>query len=262
MSWISETEILKDRQTLNGDLLPLSNSLMLRVLGSPRGNYDQSCSPVTNPRINRLIVTMNVGPFSVTGLKPVLERLKLAFAEVRQKQPAVYATLGTAGMLCCRYVRGSRASISNHSWGCAIDLTLEGKLDARGDGKAQKGLIAIHPIMNAHRFFWGASFGTEDSMHFEISQQQLLEWHRDGVLGEKTTIPAEAERLALGDRGPEVEWIQQRLNRLHGLDVDEDGIFGPATRAAVIEFQIRHNLATDGIVGPETMTALKQASPA
>ncbi len=261
MSWISETEILKDRQKLNGDLQPLTNSVMLRVLGSPRGNYDQTCRPVTNPRINRLIVTADVGPFSVTGLKPVVERLKLAFADIRQKQPAIHAALGNAGMLCCRYVRGSRASISNHSWGCAIDLTLEGRLDSRGDGKAQKGLIAIHPIMNAHGFFWGAAFSTEDAMHFEICRQQLLEWHEGGLLGEKAELPAEANRLALGDRGPDVEWVQERLNRLHGLDVEEDGIFGPATRAAVIEFQLRQGLATDGIAGPKTMAALREASP-
>lgn len=259
MSWISDTQLLTDRQNLNGDILPLTNNLMLHVLGNPRGNYDQSCQSVSNPAIRKLIVTESVGPFKVTGLKPAVDQLRTALADVKNEIPEVYAVLDSAGMLCVRYVRDSKSSISNHSWGCAIDFTLEGKLDTRGDNRAQKGLIAMHPIMNRNGFFWGASFKKEDSMHFEISRQLLLAWQRDGVFGEPKDLPQEAHRFSIGDRGPEVEWIQQRLNILNGFDVDEDGIFGPATRAAVIEFQRLHGLVADGVVGPKTMDALKNA---
>ncbi|RKE84887.1 D-alanyl-D-alanine carboxypeptidase-like protein [Rhizobium sp. AG855] len=259
MSWISDTQPLTQRETLNGDILPLTNNLMLRVLGNPRGNYDQSCQSVTHPVIRKLIVTESVGPFKVTGLKPAVDQLRSALTDLRTEMPEIYAVLGSAGMLCVRYVRGSKSSISNHSWGCAIDFTLEGKLDTRGDNRAQKGLTAMHPIMNRHNFFWGAAFKTEDSMHFEISRQQLLAWHRDGAFGEPQELPQEAHRFSIGDRGPEVEWTQQRLNILSGFDVDEDGIFGPATRAAVIEFQRQHGLTADGVLGPKTMEALKNA---
>jgi D-alanyl-D-alanine dipeptidase len=51
-------------------------------------------------------------------------------ADIAKEQPAVYAGLGSAGMLCCRLVRGSTTAISNHSWGTAIDLTLNGVLDS------------------------------------------------------------------------------------------------------------------------------------
>ena len=80
------------------------------------------------------------------------------------------ADLGTAGMLCCRLVRGSATAISNHSWGTAIDLTLDGVLDVYGDDKVQYGLTLIAPIFNRHGWYWGAAFRTEDGMHFEGSK--------------------------------------------------------------------------------------------
>ena len=82
--------------------------------------------------------------------------------------------LGSAGMLCCRFVRGSTTSISNHSWGTAIDLTINGVLDKRGNGQVQYGLALIAPIFNQHGWYWGAGFATEDGMHFEISQDLLM----------------------------------------------------------------------------------------
>ena len=76
-------------------------------------------------------------------------------------------------MLCARLVRGSTSASSNHSWGTAIDLTLDGVLDQRGDGRVQVGLTRIAPIFNRHSWFWGAGFRTEDGMHFEASDELL-----------------------------------------------------------------------------------------
>lgn len=56
--------------------------------------------------------------------------------------------------------------------------------------------------------------------------------------------------LREGDRGPWVTRVQQALG------VGADGIFGPATKRAVVEFQQRHGLSADGIVGPATYNAL------
>ena len=62
----------------------------------------------------------------------------------------------------------------------------------------------------------------------------------------------------LGDAGPEVHDIQQRLAAL-GLHVDADeleGRFGPSTDAAVRGFQAGRSLRVDGLVGPDTWHAL------
>lgn len=66
----------------------------------------------------------------------------------------------------------------------------------------------------------------------------------------------ESGRLAFGDRGEEVETLQTALAALD-LDAGEaDGIFGEATREAVIAFQGANDLTADGIVGPTTVTRL------
>ena len=48
----------------------------------------------------------------------------------------------------------------------------------------------------------------------------------------------------------------QYLLRARGQDLAVDGIFGPATDAAVRAFQQQEGLAADGIVGPATWPAL------
>jgi N-acetylmuramoyl-L-alanine amidase len=65
----------------------------------------------------------------------------------------------------------------------------------------------------------------------------------------------------LGDRGPEVGDIQQRLISL-GVPIDDaerDGTFGPSTDAAVRAFQAVRLLRVDGLVGPDTWGQLVEA---
>ena len=145
------------------------NALMLALLGNPRDSYSQNCQPVTNSDLVPRIVSANFGPFKATGFDLAVEALKLVLADIKSEQPDVFAALGTEGMLCARNVRGSSTSVSNHSWGCAIDLTIGGVLDTRGDNKVQFGLTLIAPIFNRRDWYWGAGFPTEDGMHFEIA---------------------------------------------------------------------------------------------
>lgn len=59
--------------------------------------------------------------------------------------------------------------------------------------------------------------------------------------------------------GREVNLLQRLLWNLDQIGAWAgwvDGIFGPATRSGVIDFQIRHGLTPDGIVGPETWSYL------
>lgn len=245
-----------DRRSINGNLRGARNNTMLSLVGNPRGTYDQECRMPTNPVVSDLVVySADVGPFNVTGLKPAVETLETILSDVKRNERSVYDALGHVGMLCCRYVRGSTTTISNHSWGTAIDLTINGVLDTRGDGKTQTGLLKIYKYFNKHGFFWGAAFRTEDCMHFEASDQLIREWHSDGRLGDGGVV-GDNGFLDMGDRGPEVAELQERLNLLISLDLDVDGIFGPATRAAVMEFQRRNALAVDGVVGRRTKDAL------
>lgn len=164
--------------SINVGLKAVSNDYMLQRFGQPlrNGGYTENCQTPTNPALRRNIVLDTVGPFRVTGLVPAVLSLKAVMADIQAEQPAVYDALGTAGMLCCRLVRGSTSAISNHSWGTAIDLTLEGRLDVYGDDKVQYGLTLIAPIFNRHGWFWGAAFGKEDGMHFEGGRALVDQW--------------------------------------------------------------------------------------
>ncbi|MFO7698723.1 MAG: peptidoglycan-binding protein [Anaerolineae bacterium] len=77
---------------------------------------------------------------------------------------------------------------------------------------------------------------------------------RHGELGEGL--------LRQGSTGPEVEELQRLLNQAGAEPpLEVDGIFGPATHAAVIDFQRSHGLDPDGIVGPLTGEQLYAFGP-
>ncbi len=59
-----------------------------------------------------------------------------------------------------------------------------------------------------------------------------------------------------GSQGEQVRTIQTKLRRWGYYDGEVDGIFGSATRRAVVKFQKKNGLAADGIVGPNTLRAL------
>jgi Putative peptidoglycan binding domain/D-alanyl-D-alanine carboxypeptidase len=250
------TDLIPIPANLNPGLNAARQLTMLSLLGSPRGSFTRNCRPVTNQNIRRLLVTENVGPFVVSGLAPAVNSLRQVMADVRNEDPEVFGGLGTAGMLCARLVRGSASSVSNHSWGTAVDLTLNGILDERGDDAetVQVGLARIAPIFNRRGWYWGAGFRVEDSMHFELSDQRIRELHAEGAFsGSQPTLPPPS--LSIGDRGQQVRRLQEKLNEL-GSSLVVDGIFGPSTHAAVVAFQASRGLTPDGIVGPKTSAAL------
>lgn len=88
----------------------------------------------------------------------------------------------------------------------------------------------------------------------------------DGIVGPDTWRALYEAGYRLGDRllfmrrpmirGEDVSELQSRLNSL-GFDSGKvDGIFGPDTERAVIDFQHNRFLAEDGKVGPEVVTEL------
>ena len=62
--------------------------------------------------------------------------------------------------------------------------------------------------------------------------------------------------LAEGSSGPAVATLQGDLQLLGWIHLVVDGQFGPATLAAVEQFQAGNKLAVDGIVGPVTWAAI------
>lgn len=66
--------------------------------------------------------------------------------------------------------------------------------------------------------------------------------------------------LKIGSRGAEVTKLQKGLKAQNHFSSKVDGIYGPLTRNAVVEFQKKHHLQVDGIAGPQTLRALYGSS--
>lgn len=62
--------------------------------------------------------------------------------------------------------------------------------------------------------------------------------------------------LGIGARGVAVKEVQEALNT-HGFRLVVDGVFGQKTLETVRQFQQEAGLHDDGVVGPQTMTALR-----
>jgi D-alanyl-D-alanine carboxypeptidase len=174
--------------SINRGVTAAQQRTMLDIFGRPC-SLSAECTSVTNAKVKRLLVTRDVGPFRVEGIRPMVEALTRIFERAQRAEPELMRVVGTAGVLCCRRVRRKpprppSRNFSNHSWGSAIDLTIKGKLDPVGNGTTQFGILLLSPFFNEERFFWGAGFRgeNEDAMHFEASDELVRDWERDGLL--------------------------------------------------------------------------------
>lgn len=90
--------------------------------------------------------------------------------------------------------------------------------------------------------------------HVHVSARQVSSLYDNGaswnISGVKDFVEGD-RALRLGDRGADVAWVQRVLG------INNDGIFGPATEAAVKAFQSSKGLTADGIVGTQTWAALR-----
>jgi len=164
-----------------GSYTYLKSSTMLNMWGEPCAKTED-CSSVTSSSLKTQIATRTIGKFKVTGMSRALDALERAITNVQTEKPDLYNALGNSGMLCCRLIRGSSSSYSNHAWGAAIDFNIGGDLDPRGDNKAQQGLHDMYPYMHAQGFYWAAGYSgsSEDAMHFEIANEVMLTWGTSG----------------------------------------------------------------------------------
>ena len=273
---------------LNQNLTSPKASFYLQLFGHPRKNRDYTYTSNSSDNLDLLILckTDNVGPFRATGLKPAVDSFKAVLSDVAKEYPDLIDRLNYDGMLGVRYISGT-TTLSNHSWGAAVDLKVDGIRDTLGDDRTLHGLALISPIFNKHGWYSGAGFkpkkdkkgnmkSSEDGMHFEVSKEKLLEWHNAGLLGPISTRRQEAiipdttaakpassssrprsmfDFLQKGDRGPKVVHLQSALKE-RDFNLKVDGVFGGKTETALMDFQRKYGLHANGIVGPKTAAFL------
>ena len=178
----AQVVLIANRRNVNKSISVASPSFLEGFLGRPREVLSDNCEPMTNPRLKELLIVEQVGPIKVTMLRPALDSMKRVFEKVQAADPDLYVRISTAGSLCVRRIRGTTDRTSTHSFGLAVDLNIDGQLDTFTDGKTQLGLTILADFFMAEGWIWGAGFGREDSMHFEVSRQQLEAWRAEGKI--------------------------------------------------------------------------------
>ncbi len=178
----AQVVLIANRRRVNPNINVATPSFLEDFLGRPREVLSDKCEPMTNPKLKELLILADVGPIQVRMLQPAVESLTRVFENVRNTDPDLYARINTAGSLCVRQIRGTKGRTSTHSFGLAVDLNIDGRLDTLGDGKTQLGLTILADFFREEGWVWGAGFSREDSMHFEISRQMLETWRSEGKI--------------------------------------------------------------------------------
>lgn len=179
---LAELIPLESPDSYNSGLVSPDNAFMINLLGKP-GPLGEDCQDAF-PFYTKRLVTASVGPFRVTGLKVAVLSLRHVFEHVAAAgRHDLIAGVKTAGMFCCRAVRGTNGTYSNHSWGCAIDLYFGADVVPYGDPHTQRGIADLYPFAHAAGWYSGQGYhNRRDSMHVEASCSLLQQWQRLGLL--------------------------------------------------------------------------------
>jgi hypothetical protein len=226
--------------------------------GWPTDNSGKMVTVVTGGDGVRLPVRREIGPL-VGGLVRDLERGRdKAF---RADWSWGYANRAFAGT----------STPSNHSWGLAVDLDAPENpyLSADAHRAAHPlrktfpgGLVLrstmpdnVEAVARRWGFGWGGRYSRKpDPMHFEfigsVQDAERLAGESGIRKPPRKVPPTSRPTIRRGARGPFVRLLQRKLK------IEVDGIFGPATDAAVRGFQREKGLTVDGVVGRQTWVAL------
>jgi hypothetical protein len=174
---------------INLGLHSASDETMRSLLGQPKAGLtaDRCQDDLASDTVERLKETRSFGQFSVTGIAPALDSLQKIFDAVKQANPELFDAVGSAGMLCVRLRRPTSGvpstKPSNHAWGTAIDITIDGQdADTTADERVQLGIAKLIPFFNDEGWFSGVGFeSAEDDTHFEVADETIQAWAARGL---------------------------------------------------------------------------------
>ena len=137
----------------------------------------------------------------------------------------------------------------------AVNKRLEGS-DQNDQPEPDQGIVAAQRWLQTKQTgIWDkdTNMAAIRQLQHGINQEYGEHIEVDGIIGPETR--AAMPNLSYGEEGLTVMALQAGLNR-YGYDLVLDGIFGTMTQAAVVGFQVTHDLVVDAIAGVETITAI------
>ena len=203
-------------------------------------------------------VALRKGDSSVILLE-LMRRFNAEVQSLRQKDTGGYNP---------RSIIDSR-TLSNHASGTAVDLRWnDHPMGARGTFTAQQRATILRILRDLEGVVrWGGNYtGRKDEMHFEINAsasavKRVADKIRNGKVGKPIPKPP-ALTVKNGLTNGQAKTLQTEFNRQFPAYKDtplaRDGIVGPKTISAIKEFQRRTGLEPDGIVGPKTRAMLRK----
>ena len=178
---------IKDILPINVGLTPAQEATMVSILGSPTIPLTTKCqNSKASLKVKDLMEKRKISAvFDLTGIRPALDSVQAVLKKVFAANPGLEAVLDTEGMLCVRRRKPTSGAVSkklsNHSWGTAVDFKIAG-FEAPGNTKQNvpKFIAIMIPFFNAEGWLSGIAFN--DSMHFEVADETIKKWSKDGKL--------------------------------------------------------------------------------
>jgi D-alanyl-D-alanine carboxypeptidase-like protein len=172
---------------INAGLSSARQETMISLLGSPRMPLTTSDTPErASPLVKKLAQVKKIANVTANGIAPAVGSLESVLTKAFAAVPDLQAQLRGDGMLVVRLRRPTSGvpstKISNHAWGTAIDLKLNGMAPPGATGKKVPYFIALLvPYFNEAGWFSGIDFA--DDMHFEVADETIRTWAEQGKFG-------------------------------------------------------------------------------
>ncbi len=190
---------------LNVGLSSAREETMIACLGSPQMPLTTEDTPErASPIVRKLEKVKKIGGVNADGIAPAVDSLQAILTQAFADIPGLQAALRGDGMLVVRLRRPTShrpsTQISNHAWGTAIDLMLDGMAPPAATGATVPYFIAaLAPYFN--KAGWYSGIGFADDMHFEAADQTIRAWAADGKFGAAPGGAGLLANAALGRAG-------------------------------------------------------------
>ena len=137
-----------------------------------------------------------------------------------------------------------------------------GALFTIGGNSGKSNVDSFVGVGGVHRHSWDAPAGQgNDLVLVVIDSSKVVQFGGPAQPTNPGTAPLPTEPRLLMLKSPmvtgaDVQAVQEALNQRNNAGLATDGVYGPSTRDAVMNWQQREQLDADGIVGPQTRASL------